>query len=214
MEFLGQISAETIKSILTEITMVLCIGCLINILYRNTYKGVALSLNFANTLTGLVIISYFVIKCVSTNMIVSLGMVGALSIVRFRNSVKDSSDIMYAFWAIAQGIIIGAQEYFLAIVFGLLMAVTVFLMFKINLKKTKKMLLIAKCNENLDLKSFNILLKRTFKNFWLKEQRVSKSGEIIVEVMSLNNQLNSDIKDLKVDGIEEISLIDYVEPMI
>ena len=214
MEFLGQVSAETIKAISTEVVMIISIGCLINILYRNTYKGVALSLNFANTLTGLVIISYFIIKCVATNMIVSLGMVGALSIVRFRNSVKDSSDIMYAFWAIAQGIIIGAQEYFLAIVFGLVMTITVFILFKLNLNKTKKMLLVVKYNEKLDLKKFNHSLKKVFKKFWLKEQKTSKNGEIIVEVMSFNNQLNSDIQDLNVDGIEEISLIDYVEPII
>ena len=121
---------------------------------------------------------------------------------------------MYAFWAIAQGILIGAQEYFLAIMLNLIMIVVLIVMFKLNNKNAKRMILIVKHNEQIDLSQFEELLKQNFKKFLLKEQKVSKAGEIIVEVICFNNKINTDLNSLKIDGIEEISLIDYVEPMI
>ena len=214
MDFLGYINIELIKEVLIELIIVLTIGSVINIIYRKTFKGVALSKSFSNTLTGLTIISYFIIKCVSNNTLVSLGMVGALSIVRFRNSVKDSMDIMYAFWAIAQGILVGAQEYFLAIILNLVMCLVILIMFKLNNKKAKRMILIVKYNNKINLNKFEELLNKSFKTFLLKEQKMSAVGEIIVEVSCFNNKMNTNLETLKIDGVEEISLIDYVEPMI
>lgn len=214
MEILNFTNIGLLKEVLIELAIVIVCGSIINITYRKTYKGVALSKNYANTLTGLTIISYFIIKCVSNNTLLSLGMVGALSIVRFRNSVKDSIDIMYAFWGLAQGILVGAQEYFLAITLNIIMVLVLIVMFKLNNKNTKKMVLIVKHNEKMDLNLFEENLKKNFKKFLLKEQKVSKIGEIIVEVVCFNNKINSNLEALKIDGVEEISLIDYVEPMI
>ncbi len=205
---------ELIKEVIFEVAIAIACGSIINIIYRKTYKGVALSKNFANTLTGLTIISYFIIKCVANNTLVSLGMVGALSIVRFRNSVKDSIDIMYAFWAIAQGILVGAQEYFLAITLNLIMVIVLMVIFKLNNQKSKKMILVVRYNDKMNLEIFEEKLKKSFKSFLLKEQKIGKVGEIIVEVMSFNNQISTKLEDIKIDGVEDISLIDYVEPLI
>ena len=129
MEFLTRaINFGSVKEIFFEVVLAIAIGVIINIIYRKSYKGAVLSVNFANTLTGLTIISYFIISCVTKNTLLSLGMVGALSIVRFRNAVKDSSDIVFAFWAISEGIILGGEEYFLAILFAVAMSLMVLIL--------------------------------------------------------------------------------------
>lgn len=215
MEFLTEtINLGSVKEIFFEMFLAIIIGIMLNIIYRKSYKGVVLSINFANTLTGLTIISYFIISCVTKNTLLSLGMVGALSIVRFRNAVKDSSDIMFAFWAISEGIIIGAEEYFLAILFAISMCIMIMILFGINKTNSKRMILIVKYNSKLDLKKFEKILNEKYKKVYIKEQNVTEDeNEIMLEIKFNNNHLTN-FEDLRIEGIKEISLMDYVEPNI
>ncbi len=216
MEFLKDyISIGNVKEIIFEMILAMVIGIVINIVYRKSYKGAVLSVNFANTLTGLTIISYFIISCVTKNTLLSLGMVGALSIVRFRNAVKDSSDIMFAFWAISEGIILGGEEYFLAILFAVSMGLMVLILFGINKINSKKMILIVKYDANLDLKKFEKILNEKYKKVYIKEQNIreDEDNEVMLEIRFNNNHL-SDFKDFRIEGIKEVSLVDYVEPNI
>jgi hypothetical protein len=214
MDFLiGNSNFFDLKSMAFEVILAVVIGIVINFVYRKTYKGVAFSRNFANTITGLTVVSYFIIRCVTNNTLISLGMVGALSIVRFRNSVKDSSDIMFAFWAIAQGIIIGAEEYLLAIFFVITMSIIIFILFGIDKKSSKKMMLVVKHNSELNIKEFEKLLKEKFSKFYIKEQKVSDENELILEVKYKNKEIIN-LEEMKVKGIIEISMIDYMEPFI
>jgi hypothetical protein len=214
MDFLiGNSNFFDLKSMAFEVILAVVIGIVINFVYRKTYKGVAFSRNFANTITGLTVVSYFIIRCVTNNTLISLGMVGALSIVRFRNSVKDSSDIMFAFWAIAQGIIIGAEEYLLAIFFVITMSIIIFILFGIDKKSSKKMMLVVKHNSELNMEEFEKLLKEKFSKFYVKEQKVSDENELILEVKYKNKEIIN-LEEMKVKGIIEISMIDYMEPFI
>ena len=79
MDFLiGNSNIASFKNIIFEVILSVIIGIIINLIYRKTYKGVSLSYNFSNTLTGLTIVSYFIIRCITNNKLLSLGIVGAL----------------------------------------------------------------------------------------------------------------------------------------
>ena len=99
----------------------LIVGIVIYCVYRRFYTGVVYSRSFAVTLVGMCVLTCMVTLAISTNIVISLGMVGALSIVRYRTAVKDPMDLLYLFWAITSGIAAGAGMYVLVIVAGLVM---------------------------------------------------------------------------------------------
>ena len=88
----------------------LALGILIYLVYRKFYTGVVYSRSFAVTLVGMCVLTCMVTLAISTNVVISLGMVGALSIVRFRTAVKDPLDLLYLFWSITTGITAGAGD--------------------------------------------------------------------------------------------------------
>ena len=95
----------------------LALGILIYLVYRKFYTGVVYSRSFAVTLVGMCVLTCMVTLAISTNVVISLGMVGALSIVRFRTAVKDPLDLLYLFWSITTGITAGAGMYALGRVY-------------------------------------------------------------------------------------------------
>lgn len=108
------ISAGTIFTMVVDLIAALIMGLLIYEVYKKFYKGVVFSRNYAVTLVGMTVLTSMVTLAISTNIVISLGMVGALSIVRYRTAIKEPLDLMYMFWAITTGIAIGASVYILA----------------------------------------------------------------------------------------------------
>lgn len=108
------ISGSTIITIVVDLAAALVMGLLIYFIYKKFFKGVVYSRNYAITLVGMTVLTCMVTLAISTNIVISLGMVGALSIVRYRTAVKEPLDLMYMFWAITTGITIGASMYLLA----------------------------------------------------------------------------------------------------
>lgn len=104
----GVFDQYNISSILVALAAALALGILIFLVYRRFYTGVIYSRTFAVTLVGMTVLTCMVTLAISTNVVISLGMVGALSIVRFRTAVKDPMDLLYLFWAITTGITAGA----------------------------------------------------------------------------------------------------------
>ena len=100
----GVFDQYNISSILVALAAALALGILIFLVYRRFYTGVIYSGTFAVTLVGMTVLTCMVTLAISTNVVISLGMVGALSIVRFRTAVKDPMDLLYLFWAITTGI--------------------------------------------------------------------------------------------------------------
>ena len=105
-KYLEQIGTNGIMDIIIALLISMLIGAYIFYFYKRIYKGVMFSKMFAVALTGMTVITTFIILAVTSNIILSLGMVGALSIVRFRSSIKEPVDIVYIFWAISEGIVI------------------------------------------------------------------------------------------------------------
>ncbi len=114
--FLSNISSVSIFDTLLTIVLAFGIGTFIFLVYKKTYQGVMYSSSFGVTLIALTMITSQVILAVTSNVVLSLGMVGALSIVRFRTAIKEPLDIAFLFWAIAAGIILAAGMIPLAVI--------------------------------------------------------------------------------------------------
>ena len=119
-------TSQNAVKILATLLLAIALGAFIYFVYQRFFTGVVYSRSFAMTLVGMSILTAMVTLAISTNVVISLGMVGALSIVRYRTAVKDPMDLLYLFWAITTGITVGAGMYILAIVtavviFGMLL---------------------------------------------------------------------------------------------
>ncbi len=127
--FLENISSVSIFDMMLALALAFGLGLFIFFVYKKTYQGVMYSSGFGVTLIALVMITTVVILAVTSNVVLSLGMVGALSIVRFRTAIKEPLDIAFLFWAIAEGIVLAAGMIPLAVtggvVIGLLLLVFV-----------------------------------------------------------------------------------------
>lgn len=121
------ISASTILTIVVDLAVALLVGLLIYYIYKKFYKGVVYSRNYAITLVGMTVLTCMVTLAISTNIVISLGMVGALSIVRYRTAIKEPLDLMYMFWAITSGITVGASMYILVALTAVIMIVMILL---------------------------------------------------------------------------------------
>lgn len=117
------IGLSTIAAIAVNLLLALIMGLVIYRIYRRFYRGVVYSKNYAMSLIGMTVLTCMVTLAISTNIIISLGMVGALSIVRFRTAIKEPLDLMYMFWAITCGIALGASMYILVAAAALIMYV-------------------------------------------------------------------------------------------
>lgn len=115
-DFLDSVTSVTFLDIVIAVGLCFVIGLFIMMIYKKTYRGVMYSQSFCVSLMAMSMITTVLILAVTSNVVLSLGMVGALSIVRFRTAIKDPLDIAYLFWAIAVGIILGAGFIVLALI--------------------------------------------------------------------------------------------------
>lgn len=130
----GAFDQATIMEIFLGLMTALLAGALIYLVYSKFYVGVIYCRSFAITLVGMTVLTAMVTLAISTNIVISLGMVGALSIVRFRTAIKDPMDLLYLFWAITSGITAGAQMYVLVVVSAMIMILLIALFHKKQLK--------------------------------------------------------------------------------
>ena len=114
--FLDNVSAVSLLDMGIALALAFCLGLVIFMVYKKTFNGVMYSSSFGVTLIALTMITTTVILAVTSNVVLSLGMVGALSIVRFRTAIKEPLDIAFLFWSIAVGIVLAAGMILLAVV--------------------------------------------------------------------------------------------------
>ena len=114
--FADQLSNFTPLNVAIALLVALAAGAIIALVYKKTYRGVLYSPSFTLTLILLCLVTTPVVMCIGSNVALSMGMVGALSIVRFRTAVKDPLDTAYMFWSITMGILIGSNAHIIAIV--------------------------------------------------------------------------------------------------
>ena len=139
--FLENITAVTVLDMALTLALAFGIGIFIFFVYKKTYRGVMYSSSFGVTLIALTMITSQVILAVTSNVVLSLGMVGALSIVRFRTAIKEPLDIAFLFWSIAVGIILAAGMIPLAVIGSVIIGVI--LLFFVNKKQHKNPYIIV-----------------------------------------------------------------------
>ena len=144
--FLDNINAVTVLDMVIALGLAFAIGVFIFVIYKKTFNGVMYSSGFGITLIALTMISTLVILAVTSNVVLSLGMVGALSIVRFRTAIKEPLDIAFLFWSIAVGIVLAAGMIPLAVIGSVFIGVI--LMVFVN-KKTRDnpYIIVVQCED-------------------------------------------------------------------
>ncbi|MDO4741132.1 MAG: DUF4956 domain-containing protein [Eubacteriales bacterium] len=138
------ITISSLPVVLLSILLAFGLGMFIFFVYKMNYRGVMYSANFGTTLVLMTLITTPVVMCIRESIQLSMGMVGALSIVRFRTAVKDPLDTAYMFWALTMGILLGAGQFFLAIVASVLIAGLIFLLTRISFKSADSYLLVVR----------------------------------------------------------------------
>lgn len=206
--FLTKVGTSQTLDIIIALLVSIVIGAYIFYFYKKTYKGIVFSKMFAAALTGMTVITTFIILAVTSNVVLSLGMVGALSIVRFRSSIKEPIDIIYIFWAISEGIVIGSRQYSLAIAgtICISIAMAVFGTYK---EKLNRYILVVRYNA--EEKEILNKVKEICKKYEVKSNTVYSNNEqeLIVEVILERNE-NVLIENLKqYKAINMVSLVKY-----
>ena len=132
--FKNSFTAETMISVLISMVVALLFGLLICYIYTKFFRGVVYNRSFAITLVGMTVLTCMVTLAISSNVVISLGMVGALSIVRYRTAIKDPMDLLYLFWAITTGITVGANIYPLSFFSAVIMILMLLIMSRKSVK--------------------------------------------------------------------------------
>lgn len=195
-----------LQRILTTFAVVLVMGALIMLVYRITYRGVLFNRSFSTALLMVSLVTSLIIMPISSNIVLSLGMVGALSIVRFRTALKDPMDIVYMFWAIALGLTAGAGFFELAVVGCLVLSVIMLLVTALQTGgRRKPYLVVIRYNEN-----FRGDLRQYLPRYQLKSKTVTAGGFELVAEITLRRQETQLLEKLqRVEGIVSASLVRY-----
>ena len=204
-EFTGTISVD---KILLSLSVSFLIGIFIVYVYRKTFSGVVYSKSFSLCIILLAMVTSMIIRTISSNLALSLGMVGALSIVRFRTAIKEPADTAFMFWGITAGIMSGAGIYLISIIASLGIGLLYFLGYTMGFKLSRQYLFIVKYEIKADLKIAEELKK--ISKVKLKSKSITK--ELVeltfeVELKDDNTSVLDSFKDL--DGVISASVISY-----
>ena len=203
----GAFDGASLTNIFLSLTVAVIMGTVIYLVYSKFYVGVIYSRSFAVTLVGMTVLTAMVTLAISTNIVISLGMVGALSIVRFRTAVKDPLDLLYLFWAITTGITSGAGMYLLALVAALVMILLVACFYR---KQQKGRIYILVIHYVGDEAGDNVIRALGKMKYFIKSKTLRKNKtEIAVEVYCKNNDMFFLEKIRDVIGVEDATLIQY-----
>ncbi|MBQ9747271.1 MAG: DUF4956 domain-containing protein [Clostridia bacterium] len=203
----GAFDGASITSIVLGLLTAIAMGAVIYLVYSKFYVGVIYSRSFAITLVGMTVLTAMVTLAISTNIIISLGMVGALSIVRFRTAVKDPMDLLYLFWAITSGITAGAGMYMLVVVSAVVMITMIVLFYH---KQQKGRIYIVVIHYTTDEAGDKVIRAFGKMKYFIKSKTVRKQKtEMAVEVYCKKNDMFFLDKIKEVEGVEDATLIQY-----
>jgi uncharacterized membrane protein YhiD involved in acid resistance len=204
--FTNQFISLTPWKVLIGLLMGLAVGLVIAFVYKRCYRGVLYSPTFALTLVMLTLITTPVVMCIKSDIALSMGMVGALSIVRFRTAVKDPMDTAYMFWALTMGILLGAELYVHALAVVLGISIILFIMTFVRFRNPNGYLLVVHYDDYAE-QEITQLLRRSVKQRKLRSKTVTRSGaEMTVEVR-LDNKQDLVSAVLNIEGVHDATLV-------
>ncbi len=207
--FLENVTSVSILDMIIAMILAFAIGMFIFLVYKKTYQGVMYSSSFGVTLVALTMITTLVILAVTSNVVLSLGMVGALSIVRFRTAIKEPLDIAFLFWSIAVGIVLAAGIIPLA-VFGSIIIGVILIVF-VN-KKTSLMpyIIVLSCAGHDAETKANDFIRSKVNRFVVKSKSVQKGNielNIEIRLKDDNTDFINELADM--NGIKSAVLVSY-----
>lgn len=182
-ESLGGGTGLSVYNIVVILIAASLIGIYIFTIYKTTSKAAFYSRDLNVTMAGLTVVVAAIMIAMQSNLIVSLGMIGALSIVRFRNAVKNPLDLLYLFWSVSAGIICGVGLYLLAVIFCIVMTILLMLLEKAPHAKAPALLVLKTSSREADWEKVRKIIGQHSK-YWKEKSRSIKNGdtEVIMEL--------------------------------
>ena len=207
--FLEKVSGVSVTDMIIAMAIAFALGLFIYLVYKKTFRGVMYSSSFGVSLMAMTLITTLIILAVTSNVILSLGMVGALSIVRFRTAVKEPLDIAFLFWAISAGIVTGAGLIPLAVIGSVFIGIILVIFVNAKTSDTPYIAIISCTNETAEKAAVEFLKANTKKQL-VKSKTVTKAGiELMVEV-KLNGESTEVCNKLSaVEGVTQAALVSY-----
>ena len=203
--FIENIASVSMLDMAIAMALAFLIGIFIFFVYKKTFSGVMYSSSFGVTLVALTMITTLVILAVTSNVVLSLGMVGALSIVRFRTAIKEPLDIAFLFWAIAVGIVLAAGMIPLAVIGSIVIGV-VLLVFVNRKSHFNPYLIVINCNSHASEENAKKYLKDKVNKCTVKSKTAqSGSVELTLEIR---------LKDDNTDFINELSAMNGINSAV
>lgn len=208
--FVDKMTSISFLDMFIAMILSFAVGLFIMHVYKKTFKGVMYSSTFAMSLLALTLITTLIILGVTSNVVLSLGMVGALSIVRFRSAIKEPMDIAFLFWSISEGIVLGAGLIPLAILGAVFIGIVMVLF--ANKKTTDNpYILVVNCKNDISENSVLNILSKNVNKYCVKSKTISPSNgiEMTIEV-KLKNITTSFVNEVsKIEGVSNAVLVSY-----
>lgn len=198
------------KTIVANFVVTFILAFIIYLVYKSTYSGIAYSKSFNASILLTSLVTAMVMMVIGNNLALSLGMVGALSIVRFRSAVKEPKDITYIFWGISVGLAAGTGAYAVAII-GTIIIAGVMIVFGMKFSDTDIAFLLVIKGQYLDLPAISTQVKLLTKRNKLRMKSTGKElTEIVYEIKITPNAEDEIIRKLQVvKGIDIINIVAY-----
>ncbi|ELC8395671.1 DUF4956 domain-containing protein [Clostridium perfringens] len=208
--FVDKMTSISFLDMFIAMILSFAVGLFIMQVYKKTFKGVMYSSTFAMSLLALTLITTLIILGVTSNVVLSLGMVGALSIVRFRSAIKEPMDIAFLFWSISEGIVLGAGLIPLAILGAVFIGIVMVLF--ANKKTTDNpYILVVNCKNDISENSVLNILSKNVNKYCVKSKTISPSNgiEMTIEV-KLKNITTTFVNEVsKIEGVSNAVLVSY-----
>ncbi len=207
--FLENITSVSILDMALTLLLAFGIGLFIFLVYKKTYQGVMYSSSFGTTLVALTMITTVVILAVTSNVVLSLGMVGALSIVRFRTAIKEPLDIAFLFWSIAVGIVLAAGMIPLAVTGSVIIGV-ILLVFVNKKSHCNPYIVVLSCADSSSEKRAADFLANKVQKCVIKSKTAEKGNiELNFEIRMKNDNTNFINELSEMNGIHSAILVSY-----
>ena len=207
--FLENVNSISLLDMGVALILAFLLGLFIFMIYKKTFSGVMYSSSFGVTLIALTMITTLVILAVTSNVVLSLGMVGALSIVRFRTAIKEPLDIVFLFWSIAVGIVLAAGMIPLAVI-GSVVIGLMLLVFANKKSHVNPYIVVIRCADHASETSVMDFLKSQAQRCVVKSKTAQK-GEVELNLEIRLKEDNTDfINDLaEMNGVYSAVLVSY-----
>lgn len=207
--FLENVTEFSLLDTCIGLAVALLVGLFIFMIYKKTLTGVLYSDGFALTLVGLSLVTTLVIMAVTSNVVLSLGMVGALSIVRFRTAIKEPVEIVFLFWSLAVGIVIGAGMIPLAIIGSVIIGVILLLFANRKIRKLPYILVVS-CKDEAAEQRITEILAKAVEYYTVKSKTVNAAGiEFTAELRTKDAETAFVNRITELEGVGNATLVSY-----